>query len=46
MSDMLFELMCAVTACGAALLTLIGVGLYLALSHRRDLQRRQASRLA
>ncbi len=45
MSDLLFELMCAVTASGATLLTLIGGGLWLALSHRRDL-RRQASQPA
>ncbi|WP_198385099.1 hypothetical protein [Roseomonas sp. KE2513] len=46
MSDTLFELMCAVAAHGATLLTLVGGGLWLELSRRRDLRRRQAPRLA
>ncbi|WP_156964052.1 hypothetical protein [Muricoccus aerilatus] len=46
MSDMLFELMCAVAASGATLLTLIGGGLWLELSRRRDVRRRQAARPA
>lgn len=46
MSDLLFEFMCAVAASGATLLTLVGSGLWLELSRRRDLKRRQAPRPA
>ena len=46
MSDLLFETLCAMSAFGATLLTLIGGGLWLELSRRRDLKRRQTPRHA